>query len=79
MHTTRWRVASALGRLSRLLNRLSGGQPGQTLCARIAASHGAQCWFCRLMAWAIEPNHCAIELARWVRRGTAGAERVDRR
>jgi len=70
MQTTR------LGRLSRLFNRLSGGQPGQTLCARIAASHGAGCKFCRLMNRLVEPNHCAIELARWVRRGTAGADRL---
>jgi len=67
---------STLGNFSRALNRLTGGQPGQTLCARIAAAHGAQCQFCRLMSRLVEPNHCAIELARWDRRGTSVARRL---
>lgn len=54
-----------LGRLSRWLNRLAGGEPGQTLCARIAAARGDGCRFCRWVARFTEPNHCAIELARW--------------
>lgn len=68
----------ACGALSRVLNRAMGGPSGQTLCARIAASHGAQCRFCRLMSRLVEPNHCAIELARWLRRGTEAAKRIDR-
>ncbi|MFC3206897.1 hypothetical protein [Aquamicrobium soli] len=74
--STSTRRPSLLGRLSRLLNRATGGQPNQTLCARIAGSHGTQCRFCRLMSRLIEPNHCAIELARWQRRGTAAAKRL---
>lgn len=66
-----------LGRLSRLLNRVCGGAAGQTLCARIADSHGAQCKFCQLMSRLIEPNHCAIELAKWQRRGTDAARRLN--
>lgn len=58
-----------LGDLSRTLNRMSGGPRGQTLCARIAERQ-PDCWFCRLMSRIVEPNHCAIELASWVRRGT---------
>lgn len=70
--------ASRLGNLSRLLNRLTGGQPGQTLCARIGA-HNPGCWFCRLMASLVEPHHCAIELARWDRRGMSAAKRLRER
>ena len=56
---------TTLGRLSRWLNRLAGGEPGQTLCARIAAARGDRCRFCRWVACFTEPNHCALELARW--------------
>lgn len=52
------------GTLSRALNRATGGHKDQTLCARIAASK-PDCLFCRLMSWAIEKDHCAIELALW--------------
>ncbi|MGX7874448.1 hypothetical protein ACVDG5_018300 [Mesorhizobium sp. ORM6] len=52
-------------RLSGLLNRLGGGRGDQTLCARIAERCGAQCLFCRLMSRLIEPNHCALQLAKW--------------
>src|SRR5690349_4936173 len=62
------------GNLSRGLNRMSGGSRGQTLCARIA-ERWPECLFCRLMSRIVEPNHCAIELARWNRRGTPPAAR----
>lgn len=62
------------GNLSRGLNRMSGGPRGQTLCARIA-ERWPECWFCRLMSRIVEPNHCAIELARWDRRVTPPAAR----
>ncbi|RWF33729.1 hypothetical protein [Mesorhizobium sp.] len=52
-------------RLSGLLNRLCGGRGDQSLCARIAEQHGAQCVFCRIMSRLIEPNHCALQLAKW--------------
>lgn len=68
-------MPTTLGRLSRVLNRVMGGEPGQTLCARIAARN-TNCLFCRLMSWAIEPNHCLLELAKWHRRGTGAAERL---
>lgn len=51
--------------ISGLLNRLLGGRVEQTLCARIAEQRGAQCRFCRLMSRLIEPNHCALQLAKW--------------
>ena len=57
---------TVLGNLSRILNRISGGPQGQTLCARIAERR-PDCWFCRLMSCIVEPNHCAIELAYWVK------------
>ena len=63
------------GNLSRGLNRMSGGPRGQTLCARIA-ERWPECLFCRLMSRIVEPNHCAIELARWDRRGTHTAARL---
>jgi hypothetical protein len=66
---------SVMGRLSRRINRLLGGTPNQTLCARIAA-YNPDCHFCRLMARLIEPDHCRIELARWERRGTSAAVRL---
>lgn len=72
------RSTTRLGNLSRALNRLAGGPSGQTLCARIAARNPG-CWFCRLMDWAVEKNHCAIELARWDRRGMAAAKRLRER
>lgn len=65
---------TTFGRLSRLLNRALGGSANQTLCARIAAWR-PDCLFCRLME-AVEPNHCAIELARWDRRGTSMVGRL---
>ncbi|TPN04531.1 hypothetical protein [Mesorhizobium sp. B2-1-2] len=52
-------------RLSGLFNRLCGGRSDQTLCARIAERFGAQCLFCRAMSRLIEPNHCALQLAKW--------------
>lgn len=63
------RAMTVLGDLSRVLNHMSGGPQGQTLCARIAERQ-PDCWFCRLMSRIVEPNHCAIELANWARRGT---------
>ncbi|RWX60542.1 hypothetical protein EN780_31755 [Mesorhizobium sp. M4B.F.Ca.ET.089.01.1.1] len=51
--------------VSGFLNRLCGGRGDQTLCARIAEQYGAQCAFCRIMSRLIEPNHCALQLAKW--------------
>ncbi|MER8991629.1 hypothetical protein NKJ73_24110 [Mesorhizobium sp. M0074] len=66
---------TTFGNISRALNRISGGAPGQTLCARIA-ERWPECWFCRLMSRIVEPNHCAIELERWQRRETYAAPRL---
>lgn len=52
-------MATFLGRLSRIINRYTGGAPGQTLCARVADAFGADCLFCRLVARFTEPDHCA--------------------
>ncbi|MER8953533.1 hypothetical protein NKJ72_09040 [Mesorhizobium sp. M0045] len=63
---------TTFGNISRALNSISGGAPGQTLCARIA-ERWPECRFCRLMSRIVEPNHCAIELERWQRRQTYAA------
>lgn len=45
--------------LSRLINRASGGQPDQTLCARIARRHGHDCLFCQLVGFVTrDRDHC---------------------
>jgi hypothetical protein len=51
-----------LGKLSRILNRVLGGEPGQTLCARVAKRWGTRCLFCRLIGIFTEPDHCHKEL-----------------
>jgi hypothetical protein len=65
---------TTLGNLSRLLNRMTGGIKGQTLCARLA-THNPDCLFCRWLEW-VEPAHCVKELARWERRGMYCARRL---
>lgn len=52
--------------ISLALNRLSGGKRGQTLCARVALVFGAECLFCKVIAAATEPGHCAAALERWL-------------
>lgn len=60
-----------LARLSRFLNWFSGGEMGQSLCARIALRHGSFCLFCRVIAWATrEPTHCLDEVLWWLKRKT---------
>lgn len=54
---------TALGKISRLINRAMGGAPGETLCARVAAAFGVDCIFCRVVGWFTERDHCAQELA----------------
>jgi len=57
-------MATFLGRLSRVVNRITGGARGQTLCARVAITFGADCLFCRVVARFTEPDHCAREINR---------------
>lgn len=60
MPGTLWHACS---RLSKWMNVLSGGKPGQTLCARIARKHGSWCLFCRVVGWAVmDPLHCLKEI-----------------
>jgi len=55
------------GTFSRLLNRLTGGHAGQSLCARIAHGFGPRCLFCRFIARALrDPAHCQAELDWWL-------------
>lgn len=55
--------------LSRLLNRLAGGNPGQTLCARVARRHGHDCCFCRFVGWVVrDRDHCWSALMNDLRR-----------
>lgn len=54
----------SLGALSRALNRVFGGKPGWSLCARWAEGFGPNCIACRLIGRVLsEPDHCAEELA----------------
>lgn len=52
-----------LAGLSEVLNRMAGGKPGETLCARMARSYGVNCLFCRYVSFVLrEPDHCARQL-----------------
>jgi hypothetical protein len=51
-----------LARVSRALNRISGGTPGETLCARVAHRYGHDCLFCRVVDRLTERDHCWREL-----------------
>jgi len=57
-----------LGRLSRVLNALTGGSKDQTLCARMAHRDGSDCLFCRVVGLFTNQDHCADELRRWLNR-----------
>jgi hypothetical protein len=58
-----------LGNISRIINRLSGGKPNQSLCARIARAYGHDCWFCRMVgAVTRDRDHCWSALVGDVRR-----------
>lgn len=55
--------------LSRLANRLSGGKPNQSLCARIARVYGHDCLFCRVVgAVTRDRDHCWAALVGDLRR-----------
>lgn len=58
-------MRSMLGRASRALNRMMGGEQGQTLCARVAARFGPYCWLCLFIDRFTEPGHCRRELFDW--------------
>lgn len=64
----------ALADMSRLLNRLFGGEPGYTLCRRWAVRWGPYCKICKLIGWLLrEPHHCRDEMTvreviEWLRR-----------
>lgn len=59
---------SFFGRISRTINRLAGGNDGQTLCARMAWLYGSDCLFCRVVGFALrDQDHCADELRRDMR------------
>lgn len=48
-----------LARVSRALNRVSGGTPGETLCGRMARERGHDCLFCNVIGWLLrDPDHC---------------------
>lgn len=55
--------------LSRLINRATGGQPGQTLCARIARRCGHDCLFCRVVGALVrDRDHCWAAMINDLRR-----------
>jgi hypothetical protein len=52
-----------MGNLSRLINRVCGGKPGETLCARWARTRGSDCWPCLAVGFVLRnPMHCVDEL-----------------
>lgn len=54
---------SRLGDLSRLLNRITGGERGKTLCHRWATAYGPYCLVCRVVGFVLRnPRHCEEEL-----------------
>lgn len=57
------RIISALGHVSRLVNRALGGEPGHTLCRRVGETFGPTCLFCRIVGRVLaDPDHCASEM-----------------
>lgn len=56
--------------VSKLLNRLSGGTNGQTLCARLAKKFGHDCLFCRVIGAVVnDADHCWKAYVLDLRRG----------
>lgn len=52
-----------MGNLSRLLNRVTGGMRGETVCRRVAGRFGPSCFFCWLIGRLVrDENHCFGEL-----------------
>lgn len=59
-----------LGDLSRALNRVAGGKPGQSLCGRVAEKYGHDCAFCRFIGFVTrDADHCWQERLKDIRRG----------
>lgn len=53
------RLIRALGNFSRALSGATGGQPGETLCGRMARTRGHDCLFCRVVGAVLrDPDHC---------------------
>jgi hypothetical protein len=42
-----------MGNLSRLINRVCGGKPGESLCARFARTRGSDCWPCLIVGFVL--------------------------
>jgi hypothetical protein len=58
-------MRAVLADFSRLLNRMTGGEPGKTLCWRMAMRFGHDCLFCRAVGFVLrERAHCREELRR---------------
>lgn len=47
-----------LASASMLVNRMTGGEADQYLCARLAEKWGAHSWPCRLIDLFAGPGHC---------------------
>lgn len=59
-----------MGKLSRLLNRLFNGRPGETLCARWARTYTEDCLACRIVGWFLsDPRHCWRERVEELKKG----------
>jgi hypothetical protein len=54
---------SSLGRVSVLINELTGGRKGESLCARLARTRGSNCTTCRAVGFLLRDQfHCLDEL-----------------
>lgn len=57
-------MRACLADLSRLLNRLTGGELGKTICWCVAMRWGSDCLFCKVIAAVMrERFHCRDELS----------------
>lgn len=54
-----------LAALSLVLSRMTGGEPGEYLCVRIARRWGSYCLFCRMIGRITEDGHCRRLLFDW--------------
>lgn len=56
-------IKKMFGMASRKLCRMTGGLPGETLCARWARTRGSHCLPCRIVGFfLLNPDHCYNEL-----------------
>lgn len=64
-----------LGDVSRVLNRLFGGRPGESLCARWTRTRGSDCLPCRLVGFVLRDRlHCFNQYVHEIKERTGCAK-----